>query len=46
MVGKGQYVERRQWQDGKFALLDVYGTDETFTSPLLGVVEVKALFPE
>ena len=37
-------LEAWQWLEGKFILLDVYGTDEKFTSPLLGTVEVKAVF--
>jgi Uma2 family endonuclease len=32
-------------KDGKFTRLDVYGQDETFTSPLLGAVQVNAIFP-
>jgi Uma2 family endonuclease len=42
---KEKLVEVWQLQDGKFVLLDVYGVDETFISPLLGKVEVKAIFP-
>ncbi len=32
--------------EGRFSRLDVFGPDEKFTSPLLGVVETKAVFPE
>jgi Uma2 family endonuclease len=38
-------VEVWTLQDGRFVLLDAYGQDETFTSPLLGAIEVNKLFP-
>jgi Uma2 family endonuclease len=38
-------VEVWMLQDGRFVLLDVYGKDETFTSPLLSTIEVDRLFP-
>lgn len=31
-------------RDGKFDRLDVYGKDSTFTSPLIGEIEVNAIF--
>jgi Uma2 family endonuclease len=33
-------------KDGKFVRLDIFGPDETFNSPLLGQVEVNAIFPQ
>jgi Uma2 family endonuclease len=39
-------VEVWQHIDGKFDLLDVYGADEMFTSPLLGEVVVSEIFPQ
>jgi len=41
-----QYVEVWYLENAKFVLLDVYIPGETFTSPLLGTVEVKAMSPE
>jgi Uma2 family endonuclease len=41
-----QLIEVWQLQSGKFMLLDVYGVGEKFVSPLLGEVEVKAIFPD
>ena len=37
-------VEVWSLRDGKFARLDVYGTDERFASPLLGEIAVSDLF--
>lgn len=41
---RDQLLEVWQHQDGRFVLLDVYTPDETFTSPLIGAVAVKAIF--
>jgi Uma2 family endonuclease len=41
---RDQLVEVWQHQDGRFVLLDAYGTQETFTSVLIGIVEVATLF--
>lgn len=41
-----QFIEVLQLLKGKFALLDVYGPGEVFTSPLIGEVDVNAIFPE
>ncbi len=41
---RDQLVEVWQHQEGRFVLLDVYGIGETFTSSLLGAVEVELIF--
>jgi len=41
---RDQLVEVWQHQNGHFVLLDAYGVSETFTSALIGAVEVAALF--
>ncbi len=41
---RNQLVEVWQHQDEHFVLLDVYGSSETFTSALIGAVDVAALF--
>jgi Uma2 family endonuclease len=41
-----QFLEVWSLKDGKFVRLDAFGTGETFNSPLLGSVEVNAIFPQ
>jgi len=41
---RDQLVEVWQHQEGRFLLLDVYGVGETFTSSLIGEIEVAVLF--
>jgi Uma2 family endonuclease len=40
-----QFIEVWCLRDGKFVRLDIFGRDETINSPLLGQVEVNAIFP-
>lgn len=39
-------LEIWQLQGGRFALVDVFGPGDTCQSPLLGVVDLSAIFPE
>ncbi len=41
-----QFIEVWQLVKEKFVLVDVYGPGEVFNSPLIGEVDVKAIFPE
>ncbi len=41
-----KWLEAWQLQEGRYTLIDVYGPGDSFTSPLLGAVDMKSVFPE